>query len=253
MKVILLKINQLKGWFLPLNNQFVKYNHIFFDLDHTLWDYDRNAAEALQELIDSSGLVVKYPQITTNRFVSTYHQKNRLIWEQYNQNKITKQQLRASRFNLVLQEFGVNDPDLALHFENGFFVLCPSKTHTFPHAHLALNYLSQHYQLHIITNGFDETQAKKMMSSNIDKYFKKVVTSESMGYRKPDSRIFEFAMQEAGAMPSNSLMVGDNIETDIEGAKAVGIDQVLFDPDRVATCQTSTFTISCLSELTKML
>jgi putative hydrolase of the HAD superfamily len=226
-----------------------KYKHIFFDLDHTLWDYDRNAAEVIEELFEETGIGLKYPHIEIENFVLAYHKANRKVWESYNQNMVTKQQLRNLRFNLVLEEFGVKDPQLAQVFEEGFFLRCPNKQHTFPHTHAALEYLSLKYQLHIITNGFDETQAQKMAASKIDKFFKQVVTSESIGYKKPDARIFEFAMQEAGALPEHSLMVGDNPETDIEGAKAMGMDQVLFDPNLQLNQKSSTFRISCLSEL----
>ncbi len=229
-----------------------KYEHIFFDLDHTLWDYDRNAAEVILELFQETGIGLKYPHIQSNDFVLAYHIANRLVWESYNQNKVSKEDLRRLRFNMVLKEFEVEDPQLAMLFEEGFFGRCPNKQHTFPHTHAALEYLSFKYQLHIITNGFDETQAQKMSSSKIDKFFNHIVTSESIGFKKPDARIFEFALQTAGALPEHSLMVGDNMETDIAGAKAMGMDQVLFDPNQQTDQQISTFTISCLSELMRI-
>jgi putative hydrolase of the HAD superfamily len=229
------------------------YKHIFFDLDHTLWDYDRNAAEALAELFAEAAVEIKHPQIGFDAFVKAYHLANLQVWDQYNRHQITKQELRNIRFNMVLAAFGVKDSELARFFEEGFFLKCPAKPHTFPFAHEALGYLAKRCQLHIITNGFDETQSKKMESSNIATYFQQVVTSESMGYRKPDSRIFAYALEAAGAESFDSLMVGDNPDTDVAGARNAGIDQVLFDPENRYEGVECTYRINCLSKLKEIL
>ncbi|MGI9548268.1 MAG: HAD family hydrolase, partial [Flavobacteriaceae bacterium] len=91
-----------------------------------------------------------------------------------------------------------------------------------------LEYLKPRYKLHIITNGFQEIQEKKLRKSNIYGYFDQVVNSEMAGVKKPNPEIFKLALQMANTTAAASIMIGDNIEADILGAKAVGIETLHF-------------------------
>ncbi|MCG8476927.1 MAG: YjjG family noncanonical pyrimidine nucleotidase [Cytophagales bacterium] len=224
-----------------------KYKHLFFDLDHTLWDFDANARETLVELYDR--YFPDSPFFTEEEFIQSYFRINELMWNAYNRGKVTKQEIRTARFPAVLRELGLPDALIPAEIGDEFLRLCPMKTKVLPHAREVIQYLSERYCLHIITNGFDETQDIKLRSCGLMPFFDVVVTSETTGYLKPDSRIFGHALSKAKAPKDQSVMIGDSLLTDVLGAKAFGMDQVFYNPKDRCHSEELTYEIACLSEL----
>lgn len=228
------------------------YKHIFFDLDHTLWDYDRNVSESLSELY----LVYKLQEQgipTFDHFFASFTLINFQLWDWYNVGKIDKENLRKERFPRILAHAGVIDWIIPASFEEDFMSLTSSKPHVFPYSKEILSYLKEKYKLHVITNGFNESQAKKMSSSGLDIYFDLVVTSETTGHKKPDPRIFYHAMDQLKTRAVHCLMIGDNPASDILGAQRAAIDQVFFNPEGKEIELKPTYTISHLKELEALL
>jgi len=228
------------------------YRHLFFDLDHTLWDFDRNAGETLETLFDLHNLS-RYGTFTVDEFVARYQDINHALWRLYQANKISQAQLRATRFVRTLTRLGVPEDEVPADISTQFTEMLPLKKAVFPHTHETLAYLQTKYELHLITNGFNDIQYLKLESSDLTKYFGQIVTSEHSGCLKPDPQMFAHALQAAGATAQESLMVGDNLECDVLGAYNAGIDQVYFNPARRGHRMQITYEISCLSELRDIL
>ncbi|GGZ19220.1 noncanonical pyrimidine nucleotidase, YjjG family protein [Echinicola pacifica] len=229
-----------------------KYQHLFFDLDHTLWDYDRNVQESLSELYELYALAgLGLP--SASDFYQGFLFVNMGLWEHYNVGKIDKVTLRKERFRRIFDHLGAGNAEVPQAMEEDFMHRTSTKPHLFPHSKEILIYLQQHYQLHVITNGFDHSQAQKMSSSGIGEYFQLVVTSETTGHKKPDKRIFEYAMGKLGVKAEDCLMIGDNPVSDIQGAKNASIDQVYFNPHGSEIDPQATYTITHLSELENLL
>ncbi|WP_428328594.1 YjjG family noncanonical pyrimidine nucleotidase [Mucilaginibacter sp.] len=207
----------------------IKYKHIFFDLDHTIWDFDKNAEETLYELYDIYRLSeIGLPSAPV--FIETYTRNNHQLWAEYHTGKITKTELRETRFKRTFIELGIAPDSIPLAFEDDYVLLCPTKTHLFPHAHQTLQYLQGKYTLHLISNGFKESSELKINNTKIGPYFQNVIISEVVGVNKPDPAIFEHALSVANASKNESLMIGDSIEADIYGALNFGIDAIFFNP-----------------------
>ena len=228
------------------------YQHLFFDLDHTLWDYDRNVQESLSELFLHYKLE-KLGVLSAQHLIDSFYAVNFKLWSAYDKGELQKEELRTTRFPRIFAHAGIVDAVIPEEFEGDFMHRTSSKPHLFPHTIEILDYLKPNYKLYVITNGFDESQAKKMKSSGLDDYFELVVTSETTGHKKPDPRIFRYAMQQAGASKENSLMIGDNPISDIKGAYDAGIDQVFFNPLGKSIDLIPTYTISHLRELEQIL
>ncbi|MEX0996190.1 MAG: YjjG family noncanonical pyrimidine nucleotidase [Flavobacteriaceae bacterium] len=199
---------------------------IFFDLDHTLWDFDRNSAFAFQKVFETHNI-----QIDLTHFLKVYEPINLNYWKLYRDEMITKQQLRRGRLNdafkLLKLEFPIEIIDaLAVSYID----FLPHHNHLFPGTIELLEYLKPNYKLHIITNGFEEVQSKKLINSKIDSYFNTITNSERVGVKKPNPKIFHFALDRAKTLPEKSVMIGDNLEADIHGAKAIGMNTVFFNP-----------------------
>lgn len=230
----------------------MKYKHIFFDLDRTLWDFETNAYHTLSELYVKHDLASR--GITSfDDFLERYKRINTEMWGKYGLGTITKEMLRNERFQRTFAEFGVNDEQLSLAIGTDYIALSPVRTALFPYTAEVLAYLAGKYQLYILTNGFEEVQHLKLERSGIKHHFRDVITSERAGFKKPDKRMFHYAMELAGAEACEVLMVGDMLDVDIAGARDCGIDQVYFNPAREPHNDTITYEISCLSELKKML
>lgn len=238
--------------FLTLHQIALKnYEHIFFDLDRTLWDFERNSYETLFDL--HQDLNLKDKNITAAEdFIQVYKSKNRDLWVLYRKGLISKDELRRERFHQALLHFNLNDPELAVHINDLYVANCSSKPHLLPHTKEVLDYLSKTYHLHIITNGFIEAQSVKMKSTGLENYFKAVIVSDGLGYRKPDKRIFHHALKLAGANQKNSLMIGDDYEADIIGARKVGMDQIFLNIDNQQNHK-ATFEVGNLLELKEIL
>ena len=229
-----------------------QYKHLFFDLDHTLWDFEKNAEETIFHLYETFNLH-QYGKFSSTDFYKKYSYINHRMWQQYHEGKITQQQLRVQRFSSTLTKLGLEPTQVPEGLHEAFTTICPTKTAVFPYTHETLAYLQGKYELHIITNGFQDVQAIKMEASKLGQYFSHVITSETIGCTKPDKRIFEHAMERAGVRAADCLMIGDSLEADILGAKNAGIDQVFFNPEKRRHAQQVTYEISCLSELQRIL
>ncbi|HSF52818.1 MAG TPA: YjjG family noncanonical pyrimidine nucleotidase [Algoriphagus sp.] len=228
------------------------YQHLFFDLDHTLWDYDRNVTESLSELYQIYSLQdLGIP--TFENFYASFHHVNFQLWDWYNVGKIDKHNLRKERFPRIFTHAGGKAETIPSEFEEDFMSRTSSKPHVFPYSKEILTYLQEKYRIHVITNGFNESQAKKMKSSGLDVFFELIVTSETTGYKKPDPRIFQYAMEQLSTSPELCLMIGDNPASDILGAQRAGIDQVFFNPEGKEIELKPTYTISHLRELEDLL
>lgn len=206
-----------------------RYKHIFFDLDHTIWDFDRNAEETLYELYHTyelEALGLNSPV----KFIETYTVNNHSLWADYHLGKITKEHLREERFKKTFTDLGIDPEKIPVNFEEDYVRICPTKTNLFPEVHETLNYLHQKYELHVISNGFKESTEMKIERNNLGKYFKNVIISEVVGVNKPDHAIFAFALKIANAEKSHSIMIGDSIEADIRGAMGFGMEAIYFNP-----------------------
>ena len=228
------------------------YEHLFFDLDRTLWDFESSAAKTFSDLFEKHKLKSRGIE-NVAIFHDVYTRHNEMLWDLYRAGDITKEHLRGERFFLTLKDFGIDDPRLATAIGEDYVTLAPLNVRLFPNAFEILEYLLPNYQLHLITNGFSETQFTKLRVSGLDRFFKQVITSEEAGVKKPFAGIFEFALKKTGASVNNSLMIGDDYEVDIIGARQFGMDQVHFDPHDNYRENGSTYTIKNLIELKKFL
>jgi len=203
--------------------------NIFFDLDHTIWDFDRNAQETLMELFEHYNLPA-LGLASPQNFIQTYTENNQQLWAEYHLGKITKEVLRSERFRKTFLELGVNPDLVPPQFEEDYVRISPTKTNLFEGSEKVLAYLQQKYTLHIISNGFKETTLTKMRLSNLNPYFENVIISEDVGVNKPDKRVFEYALNKAGALKDESIMIGDSLEADIRGAQDFGMRAIFFNP-----------------------
>lgn len=229
-----------------------KYKHLLFDLDHTLWDYNQNVRISLGEVfyhykIDEGGKVL------FEDFLDAFMKTNDQLWHQFNTGVLDREGLREVRFRKIFKLLKLDELTLPPTLEDDFVHRTSSKSGVIPFAFETLNYLKCNYNLHVITNGFNESQYCKLKFSKLDTYFGLVITSENSGYRKPDKRIFTHALDKLSANASECLMIGDNPHSDILGAQNADIDQVFFNPDKVKIEVKATHTIHCLNELQALL
>lgn len=229
-----------------------RYQHIFFDLDNTLWDFERNSLETLNELFEKYRLLeLGVPSFEA--FVKAYHQRNELLWDEYRKGLIDKATLRDQRFAFTFWDMGL-EPGLAPPMlAHDYVTLGPRKNRLFPHAHETLRYLQDRYTLHIITNGFEEAQHIKIEAAELKSFFVEIIISEHTGFRKPDPGIFRFAEAKAGCRPDECLMIGDGLEVDVIGAQEAGWDAVYFNPEGKTHTATPNFEIRSLDELQTLL
>jgi len=224
------------------------YQHILFDLDHTLWDFEKNAEETLAELYDDFCLA-ELGSFTLQEFCRTFHHINYHLWHLHQTGVYNQVQLRAARFPMIFSELKVAEAEMPLSIAEAYLKACPTKTHVFPHTHSVLDYLSSQYQLHIVTNGFADVQLIKLQSAGIIQYFEHIVTSDDAGCCKPDPAIFQHTLELIGTMPQECMMIGDNPHSDIGGAQAVGIDCTFFNPLHTPHQLNVKYEIDCLSKL----
>jgi len=232
-------------------NPLSKYKHIFFDLDRTLWDFDTNSGEALTEIFNDHKLEKFFE--SPAQFIKLYHFHNEKLWRDYRSGKMKKEVMRSMRFELTLRDVQAEDSEVARTIGEKYVRLSMEKTILFPFALEILDYLYPKYPLYILTNGFIETQFNKMRNSGLDKYFTQVFASETIGISKPDSRIFQWAVNSVNGHKNECLMIGDDFEVDILGAKAYGIDQVFFNPMKINADKRATYEITSLIELRNIL
>jgi putative hydrolase of the HAD superfamily len=230
----------------------MRYRHIFFDLDRTLWDFETNSHEALLDICDNYDLhnrgIFDYEE-----FIKTYKIHNEKLWDLYKIDEISQKDLRRERFQRALADFGIYDFKLSEDIGEYYIEVCPKKDRLFPYAFEILDYLKQKYNLHIITNGFDKTQHIKLEHSNLKPYFTQIITSENTGFKKPNPKIFEHALDLASAKDKESVYIGDDLVVDILACQNIGIDGVYFNPEKKSHKQNVRFEISCLSQIMEIL
>ena len=221
-------MGDLPDLFLPriqVHRYLSRFSHIFFDLDHTLWDFETNSRQTISEAIEHFGL-----EVNPKNFIPVYERLNEHYWGLYREGKIEKAELRIIRFSKTFEKFDINDEVLTEDFCSFYIEEGPKKKTLFPNAIEVLDSLKETHEMHLISNGFKEVQSVKLAHSGLDKYFEKPIISEDVGVKKPHPDIFHFAMSSTGSEPDSSMMVGDNMEADIKGAHAVGMTTVHFNP-----------------------
>ncbi len=199
--------------------------HVFFDLDHTLWDFDKNSGLTFEKIF-------KLNDIETNLedFLEVYEPINLKYWKLYREERVSKANLRYGRLKEAFDILEVAIEDKTInHLSVAYIDYLTTFNHLFEGTFEILDYLKNKYELHIITNGFEEAQERKMKNSNIRGYFKTITNSEMVGVKKPNPKIFNFALDSANALPEESIMIGDSLEADIEGADNIGMDTIYFD------------------------
>ncbi len=202
---------------------------VFFDLDHTLWDFEKNSALAFEAVFEKHKITV-----STDDFLKEYVPVNAQYWKLFRDDAITQQELRYGRFKETFGLLGVEvDEETVTAISHEYIACLPDYNHLFDGAIEVLDYLKEKYTLHIITNGFHEVQARKLKNSNIEHYFATITNSEMAGCKKPNARIFEFALAAANADKDTSIMIGDCIEADVQGALDCGIDAIYFNEHRL--------------------
>lgn len=228
------------------------YQCVLFDLDHTLWDYETNCEETLKNMyrhfeLDHLG-VASFPE-----FLKSFISVNNALWDQYDRGIIQHEAIRYDRFHRILKESGVDDFEMSLKLSKHYMLESPKGKNLMPQAIDTLDYLVANYPLYIITNGFSEIQSVKLASSGIEKYFKRIITSEQAGHKKPAREIFDFALTQNGFHSHQAIMVGDNLLTDMAGARNAEIDHVFFNPNRITNEEQVTYEIHGLLELKDIL
>ena len=224
------------------------YRHLFFDLDRTLWDFDAAAEVAFERIYEQYHLrELGIP--SAHEFHMVYHPLNEKLWELYRADQITKDELNRTRFLKPLEHYGIHDIALADHLSEDYVYWSPRIVRLVPGTMELLEYLKPKYHLHLITNGFEEVQHTKLSGSGMEPYFETLTVSEEVGVKKPNPEIFRYALKKAGATPEESLMIGDEMAVDINGARAAGIDQVFFNATGQPAQGQCTFEVSSLSEI----
>ena len=196
--------------------------HVFFDLDHTLWDFEKNSDLTFNKVFNINNI-----EVDINSFLEVYRPINFNYWKLYREEKVTKSELRYGRLKNTFDaiNYSISD-DLIDIIAIQYIDYLADFNHLFEGTFEILEYLKKKYKLHIITNGFEEIQNKKMINSKIEHYFDKIITSESVGVKKPNPRVFTHALNIANAEKHNSIMIGDNVEADIKGALNIGMHAI---------------------------
>lgn len=196
--------------------------HIFFDLDHTLWDFETNSNKTFEFIFKKNSINVNFIN-----FKEIYKPINQRYWKLYRDNLVTKEELRYQRLKEAFNELNFYTDDYLINLlAEEYIEYLPTNKTLFEGAIEILDYLQPNYQMHIITNGFEEVQHKKLESSKMLPYFNNIITSEKVGAKKPNPKIFHYALEISGAKSEESIMIGDNFEADILGAKSVGMHTV---------------------------
>lgn len=228
--------------------------HIFFDLDHTLWDTDKNAKESLNEIHHELNLESEY-KIPFELFHATYQKHNDILWKKYAVHEVTKEEVRINRFKFSLEELNIYNDDINEYFASHFVSRTPLKKNLIEGAIELMEEIKDDYILSIITNGFKEVQYVKMEESGLRNYFEHIFISEEVGHNKPSPDIFNYAMNKSGAVAAKDcLMIGDSFEADIVGAINSGMKAIYLSPESTTPPENDEYLIvKSLSEITSIL
>lgn len=230
----------------------MQYKYLFFDLDHTLWDYHANSTKALIQLFEKFELAPWFP--STPEFITRFNHHNDLLWEAYRQGSIKKDELRDKRFRDTFLEGGLENEKLVHEFSDLYMEVTPRLNTLFPNTMKTLQYLADRkYEMYILTNGFLKTQEIKLENAGIDIFFKKIFSSDELGINKPHKDFFHWVISSLHAKKSDCLMIGDDERVDVGGAKNYGIDAIWFNSVDETQSDIAVKTISDLSQLTDML
>jgi len=225
------------------------YKDLFFDLDHTIWDFELNSKETLWDLNLKYDLEAKGIH-DFDAFYNIYSVHNHRLWDRYSKGYIKQEELRWKRIYLSLLDYKIADEALSKEMSLDYLTILPDKKNLFPYTIEILEYLkSKNYTMHLITNGFESVQFKKIKNSNIADYFTEVITSEGSNSLKPNKEIFEYALKASGAKLETSIMIGDNESADIQGAINVGMDSIFVNHLQIQPTVPATHTITHLKEL----
>ena len=223
--------------------------HVFFDLDHTLWDFEKNSDLTFQKIFKINDL-----SVDLHSFLEVYRPLNFKFWKLYREEKVTKSELRYGRLKNTFDalNFPISDTLIDV-LADQYIEHLADFNYLFDGAIEILDYLNQKYTLHIITNGFEEIQTKKMVNSKIYHYFEKVITSESVGVKKPNPKVFKHALEIANANIDQAIMIGDSIEADINGALGVGMKAIHCNFDTSLVPNNLFISVSSLLEIKKFI
>ena len=224
-----------------------RIKHIFFDLDHTLWDFEKNSALAFENVFQKHKI-----NLSLSSFHELYSEINTAYWKLYREEKVTQEQLRYGRLKDTFDQLYYTVSDALIHeISVDYITVLPHNNFLFDGAIAILDYLKPNYQLHIITNGFEQVQNHIIKNSGMQSYFQTITNSEKAGAKKPNPIIFDCALKIANAQKSESVMIGDCLDADINGALDFGIAAVFFNPNRIAIDENIN-QISTLAELKKL-
>lgn len=198
---------------------------VFFDLDHTLWDFDKNSALAFDKIFRINEI-----EVNLDDFLVHYKAINLQYWKLYRDEKIDKDLLRFGRLNDTFAALNYKvEKDIIQTLSTDYITYLTDNNHLYDNAITILQYLYKNYNLHILSNGFEEVQSKKLTKSHILHYFKTITNGEDIGVKKPHPQIFHYALEKANTSISKSIMIGDGYEADILGALNIGMDVIFFD------------------------
>ncbi len=229
------------------------YKHLFFDLDHTIWDFEVNAKETLQDLYISNQLASRGIH-DFDEFFAKYSHHNHRLWDRYTKGFIKQDELRWKRMWLALLDYKIADEPLSRKLSVEFLETLPTKKNLFPYTFEILGYLkNKGYIMHLITNGFENVQHNKLKHSKLSNYFVEVITSEGSNSLKPNKDIFDFAILKTGASLHESIMIGDNLEADIQGGINAGMDTIFVNHLKIKPHIRATYEIFELKELENIL
>jgi len=228
------------------------YTHLFFDLDGTLWDIERNTRITLEQIVHH----INHEPLTalSDRFIERYHVNNDRLWELYRNQGIEKDKLRWYRFYLTLKDLGIDSMAMARELDRAYIEKSPLQTSLIAHSREVLEYLTgKDYHMYIVTNGFNEVQFRKIRESGLEEFFRGMITSEMAGFLKPHPRFFEYTLSQTGAGRERSLVIGDSLEADIQGAMDAGLHAVYFNRSQNGKVPEGIRVIHTLTELKEFL
>lgn len=197
---------------------------VFFDLDHTLWDFEKNSGLTFTKILSENAI-----DVSPEDFLQAYRPVNLEFWKLYRDDRISQDELRFQRLRKTFDLLGmpISNTHIGI-LASQYIEYLTTFSNLMPDTLDVLQYLKPQYRLHIITNGFHQVQDRKLQGSGIADFFRVVINSEKAGVKKPNPYIFQLALREAGVAPERSLMIGDSLEADILGARAVGFHTLFF-------------------------
>ena len=225
-----------------------KVQHIFFDLDHTLWDFEKNSGATFKSIFEELNF-----EFSLEQFLDFYNPINHYYWKQYRENRISEVELRYLRLEKTFEAMKVPSTAALIDRVSELYIQqLSSHTELFEGTVSVLEYLSSKYTLHIITNGFEHIQQRKLENSGIAQFFNIVLTAEKIGFKKPHPTIFMSALKTAEVLPEHAMMIGDSLEADIQGALKLGMQAIHFNSHKEAYHE-ECLIIDQLSDLTNLL